>query len=112
MLLGCVANVTVIQKNTNGIIEKYRRTGNDCGGTAIHMNFFDLLDSIFGKSVMQSLKKEAPDAHQAIIRECEQIKRKVKINQDKIEMRVPYACLNNICLKIRDESFRYSAYII
>lgn len=69
------------------------------------MNFLDLLDTTFGKSVMQSLIKEAPDAHQAIIRECEQIKRKVRVNQDKIEMRVPYACLNNICLKIRDESF-------
>ncbi|VDH91509.1 Hypothetical predicted protein [Mytilus galloprovincialis] len=102
---GSVADITVIKKVTDGIIEKYRRTGNDCGGTAINMKFLDLLNSIFGKSVMQSLKKEAPDAYLAFIRECEQIKRKVKGSQDKIEMRVPYACLNNICLKIRDESF-------
>ncbi|CAC5356675.1 unnamed protein product [Mytilus coruscus] len=54
---------------------------------------------------MQSFKQEAPDANQAIIRECEQIKRKVKGSGDKIEMRVPYACLNNICLKFRDENF-------
>ncbi|CAC5356670.1 unnamed protein product [Mytilus coruscus] len=87
---GSVTDITVIKNETNEATEKYYRTGNDCGGTA---------------SVMQSLKKEAPDAHQAIIRECEQIKRKVKGNQDKIEMRVPYACLNNICLKIRDENF-------
>ncbi|XP_063412702.1 heat shock 70 kDa protein 12A-like isoform X2 [Mytilus trossulus] len=101
---GCVANVTVIKTATLGIIEKFRRIGNDCGGTALDNRFLDLLDTIFGKSVMQSLNREAPDAHHAIIRECEQIKRNVEGSQDKIEMRVPYACLNNICLKIRDES--------
>ncbi|CAG2217138.1 unnamed protein product [Mytilus edulis] len=37
--------------------------------------------------------------------ECEHINRKVRVNQDKIELRVPYVYLNNICLKIRDESF-------
>lgn len=101
---GSVADITVIKKATDGIRGKYLRTGNDCGGTAINMKFLDLLNTIFGKSVMQSLKKEAPDAYLAIIKECEQIQRKVRVTQDKIEMRVPYACLNNICLKIRHEN--------
>ncbi|VDI32942.1 Hypothetical predicted protein [Mytilus galloprovincialis] len=58
---GCSADITILKKEANQVIEKYRTIGNDCGGTSVNNTVLQYIVNIFGPEVITSLKKEEPE---------------------------------------------------
>lgn len=103
--LGYVADITVLTRDTNQLIEKYRVTDNDCDYTSINNRFLEFLCEIFGSQVMSSLRKEYPLTFSSLEWDFIGITRCVRKNQGRrINMTVPYCTLNSLCIKFYDKN--------
>ncbi|XP_076088281.1 heat shock 70 kDa protein 12B-like [Mytilus galloprovincialis] len=104
---GGTADITVHQKvEKDQLKEKHRATGNNCGGTSVDNRFFILLENIFGKSLMESLKKENPLAYLDLERSFEAAKRNIDPNnKGKVTMTIPFTTLDKLCKKINKTDF-------
>lgn len=98
LILDCSADITVLRKDRNQVIEKYRTKGNDCGGASVNESFLDVICQIVGLQVFTELRKEYFYSYLELEREFEFVKRNVKEKQKSaIFMTVPYITLHCLC---------------
>ena len=76
LLPGGTVDVTAYVVNENrSLRELHCATGGAVGGTNVDNLFFDLLDKIFGKTVLQIFQKNSPSDYQEILKSFEVKKR-------------------------------------
>lgn len=97
MILGSNNDITILKKDKNQVIEKYRITDHRCSGKSVDDSFFTFLYKIFG-SAMRSLQEEAPSAMLELKREFSRIKTNVTgFSSHKINMTIPSSTLDYYC---------------
>lgn len=98
LILGARADITVLKKVDNQVVETYRITGNECSGISVDDRFLSLFFKIFGSPCMKSLRQEDPIAFLDIVREISCIKSFVKeYSYGKTNMTIPYVSLEMFC---------------
>ncbi|XP_052087074.1 heat shock 70 kDa protein 12B-like [Mytilus californianus] len=103
---GGTADIAVHEKiEGNKLKEIHRSTGSNCGGTSVDAAFLQFMDTIFGKSVLETMKKEYPESYLDLMREFECKKRTVNCDEtDTIRMSLPMAALSKLCSQIHNKS--------
>lgn len=103
IIQACGADITVLKKDANQVIEIYRTTGIDCGDTSVSNIFVEFLLKIFGSQVMTSLGKEDSSALSDLERNFKGITNRKYICRsnpsDTIQLSIPYCSLNTLCQK-------------
>ncbi|XP_063411133.1 heat shock 70 kDa protein 12A-like [Mytilus trossulus] len=94
---GFAADITVIKRQNDKLIESYHTTDNSCGSTFVNKQFFHIFDEISGESVMKNLKENDPLFYLDIEREFEAVKRSIDSEmQRKISLSIPIVALDKI----------------
>ncbi|VDI55462.1 Hypothetical predicted protein [Mytilus galloprovincialis] len=96
---GGTVDITVHEKMAGGCLKEISRaTGGDCGGTSVDVEIIQLLKRIFGTPLIDSMKREQPEAFLDLIREFEVVKRTITPLKDKkINLAIPYNTLDSLC---------------
>lgn len=104
---GGTADITVHEKVVDGRLkEKYRATGNACGGTNIDREFFQLLSTIVGTDVIPILKEEYPLEYLDLVREFESAKKSIQPKlRTKITINPQINIMDTICTKNKGKKF-------
>jgi hypothetical protein len=86
--------------------ELCRASGGDCGGTSVDNAFYQIFVKLVGGPLLNTMKREYPEAYLDIFREFEAVKRSVYTDtEDKVKMTIPRAILDDICKKHLKEDF-------
>ncbi|XP_071125270.1 heat shock 70 kDa protein 12A-like [Mytilus edulis] len=96
---GGTADITVHEKLSNGQLKELcRAAGNDCGGTSVDGQFFQMLVKIFGGPIMKKIKDKDPSAYLDLFREFETVKRTITPDKDsKVNITIPFVSLDAQC---------------
>lgn len=92
--------------SNNHLQEKYRATGNACGGTSVDKELFALLSKVIGKNAFPTMKQNHPLEYLDLGREFESAKRSMKPKQKtKINIGLPMGVLNTLCKSLHKKDF-------
>lgn len=108
MIIDCSTEITVLVKESNQVIEKYRTTGNDYSSVmSVWNNFLEVLVTIFGSPMMRSFRTEDPKGYLDLQREFESIRKSFKRGKSrKITLKVPKDSLDCFCQKHLDNNIK------
>lgn len=105
--LGGTTDITVHEKLHSGLIKEINKaSGEGCGGRSVDAAFFNTLDDIFGKTIMERLRTEKPKALLELHRAFEDVKRRFG-NENKSDdaIKFPFQIIDK-WLEVKDEADR------
>lgn len=99
LYLGATVDVTVhAQLFGGGIKELCCRTNGGCGGTSVDTSFIHMFENIFGKPLLNTMKREHPLVYLELLREFETVKMTIiPTKTGKINIKVPFPTLDALC---------------
>ncbi|CAG2210703.1 unnamed protein product [Mytilus edulis] len=96
---GATVDVTVHDQLFGGRIKEFcRRTNGGCGGTSVDTCFIHMFENIFGKPLLNTMKREHPLVYLELLREIETVKMTIiPTKTGKINIKVPFPTLDALC---------------
>jgi molecular chaperone DnaK (HSP70) len=96
--VGGTADITAYEILKNGFFKQIlHSTGNDCGGTSVDTEFFNILEDIIGTENMKKFRNENTIEYLEICSSFESVKRNITRQQtEMINIAIPIACLDEL----------------
>jgi len=96
--VGGTADITAHEILKNGFFKQIlHSTGNDCGGTSVDREFFNILEDIIGTENMKKFRNENTIEYLEICSSFESVKRNITRQQtEMINIAIPIACLDEL----------------
>ena len=96
--VGGTADITAYEILKNGFFKQIlHSTGNDCGGTSVDREFFNILQGIIGAENMNKFKTDHTIEYLELCSSLETVKRNIIEHQkEKVNITIPITCLDEL----------------